>query len=86
MVLRIEADGAFSYKTFALPSPDRYVVDLGGVWQNMRPPTVPSNMMIKSARVGAQGNSPRLVLDMQRPPRKHSMTWTAPTVLEIYIE
>ena len=86
VALRIEADGPFSYKTFALPTPDRYVVDLVGKWRNMRAPKVPANMLIKSARVGSQSSGPRLVLDMQRSPRKHNVTWISPTVLEIQIE
>lgn len=86
MALRIEADGPFSYKTFALPSPDRYVVDLVGAWNNMRAPSVPSNNMIKGARAGKQPGGPRLVLDMQRSPKKHNVTWVAPNVLEIVIE
>lgn len=86
MALRIEADAPFSYKTFALPSPDRYVIDLVGTWSNMRAPTVPSNNMIKSARAGKQAGGPRLVLDMMRAPKKHNVVWVSPTVLEIVIE
>ena len=86
MALRIEADAPFSYKAFALPSPDRYVVDLVGTWSKMRAPTVPSNHMIKSARAGNQPGGPRLVLDMQRTPKKHSINWISPTVLEILLE
>lgn len=86
MALRIEADAPFSYKTFALPSPDRYVVDLVGTWNKMRAPSVPSNNMIKGARAGKQAGGPRLVLDMQRSPKKHNVTWVTPTVLEIVIE
>lgn len=86
MALRIEADAPFSYKTFALSSPDRYVVDLVGTWNKMRAPSVPSNNMIKGARAGKQAGGPRLVLDMQRSPKKHSVTWVTPTVLEIVIE
>ncbi|SBV95972.1 exported hypothetical protein [uncultured delta proteobacterium] len=86
MALRIEADAPFSYKTFALPSPDRYVIDLVGTWDNMRAPTVPSNNMIKSARAGKQAGGPRLVLDMLRAPKKHNVVWVSPTVLEIIIE
>ena len=86
VVLRIEADGGFSYKTFVLPTPDRYVVDLGGSWSGMRVPTIPANNMVKSARVGSQAGGPRLVLDLQRAPKKHRVTWVAPTVLEIYME
>lgn len=86
MALRIEADAPFSYKTFALSSPDRYVIDLVGTWNKMRAPTVPSNNMIKGARAGRQAGGPRLVLDMARAPRKHNVTWVSPTVLEIVIE
>ena len=86
MILRLEADAPFSYKTFALASPDRYVVDLVGAWNKMRAPTVPSNNMIKGARAGSQPGGPRLVLDMARAPKKHNVTWISPTVLEILIE
>ena len=86
MVFRIEADASFSYKTFALPSPDRYVVDLLGTWTNMYAPTVPANTLIKSVRVGKQASGPRLVFDMQRVPKNHSVNWVSPTVLEIVIE
>ena len=86
MVLRIEADAPFSYKTFALSSPDRYVVDLMGTWTNMHAPTIPANTLIKGVRVGKQASGPRLVLDIQRPSKKHSVTWISPMVLEIVIE
>jgi outer membrane biosynthesis protein TonB len=86
MALRIEADAPFSYRTFALPSPDRYVIDFTGTWNNMRAPTVPSNNMIKAARAGKQAGGPRLVFDMMRAPRKHNVAWISPTVLEIIIE
>lgn len=86
VVLRIEADGGFSYKTFVLPSPDRYVVDLGGSWSGMRMPAIPANNMVRSARVGNQAGGPRVVLDLQRSLHKHRVTWVAPTVLEIYLE
>lgn len=86
MALRIEADGPFSYKTFALPSPDRYVVDLVGAWSNMRAPSVPANKLIKGARAGKQSGGPRLVLDLYRAPKKHTVQWIASNVLEIVIE
>lgn len=86
MALRIEANAPFSYKIFALPAPDRYVIDLVGAWSNMRAPTVPSNNMVKGARIGQQTGGPRLVLDMQRAPKKHNVTWISRTVLEILIE
>lgn len=86
VALRIEADGPFSYKTFALPTPERYVVDLTGKWSGMRAPKVPANMLVKSARVGSQSGGPRLVLDLQRAPRKHDVVWISPTVLEIRLE
>lgn len=86
MALRIEGDRQFSYKTFVLPSPDRYVVDLVGSWVNMRAPKVPSNQFIKSVRVGKQAGGPRLVMDLQRAPRKHNVVWLSPTTLEIQVE
>lgn len=86
VALRIEADRPFSYKTFVLPKPDRYVVDLIGAWDNMRTPAVPPNMLIKSIRAGKQAGGPRLVMDLQRVPKQHNVVWISPTVLEIQIE
>ena len=86
MALRIEADGPFSYKSFVLPSPERYVVDLVGEWVNMRAPTVPSNMLIKSVRAGSQSSGPRLVLDLQRPLKTHDVVLIAPNILEFRVQ
>lgn len=86
VAIRIEADGGFSYKTFFLPKPDRYVVDLGGKWEGMHAPSIPSNKLVKGARVGSQDGGPRMVLDLTRAPVKHKVAWIAPTVLEIYLE
>ena len=86
MALRIEADRQFSYKTFVLPTPDRYVVDFPGTWENLRVPKVPSNQLIKSVRLGKQSGGPRMVMDLHRAPRKHTVVWLSPTVLEIQVE
>lgn len=86
MALRIEADRRFSYKTFVLPSPDRYVIDLVGAWENLRVPKVPANRFVKSMRVGQQSGGPRMVMDLQRAPKKHNVVWLSPTILEIQIE
>ena len=86
MALRIEADGPFSYRTFALPTPERYVVDLVGNWSNMRAPSVPSNLLIKSVRLGNQGSGPRLVLDLQRSLKKHDIVQVAPNILEFRLQ
>ena len=73
MHLRIEADGGFSCKTFVLTGPDRLVIDLPGKWKGMQTPSVPSNQLVKKARVGEQPEGPRIVLDLSRPIKGHQV-------------
>ena len=86
MVLKVQAEEAFTCKSFVLPSPDRLVIDLGGKWANMRAPMVPDNTLIKSARTGRQENAARLVLDLARPLKKHDIVRVSPSEVEIHIE
>lgn len=73
MHLRIEADGGFSCKTFVLSGPDRLVIDLPGKWKGVQAPSVPSNQLVKKARVGEQPTGPRVVLDLTRPIKGHQV-------------
>ena len=51
---------------YVLESPDRVVLDLAGNWQ-VELPKVPSNRLIKAARVGQHDDKTRLVFDMKTP-------------------
>lgn len=73
MHLRIESDGGFSCKTFVLTGPDRLVIDLPGKWKGVKAPSVPSNQLVKNARVGDQPTGPRVVLDLARPIKGHQV-------------
>lgn len=73
MQLRIEADGPFPYKSFALTGPDRLVVDLPGTWKGMKAPSVPGNDIVKNVRLGQQTAGPRLVLDLSGGLKTHSV-------------
>ena len=86
MVLRITAKEPFTCKSFALPSPDRLVVDLGGTWQNMQAPTVPGNNLVSKVRLGNQSGGPRLVLDLARALKSHELVRLSPTSVEIRMQ
>lgn len=86
MVLKIQAEDAFTCKSFVLPSPDRLVVDLGGTWKNMRAPMVPDNNLIKAVRTGRQDKAARLVLDLARPLKKFETVRVTPSEVEIHME
>lgn len=73
MKLRIEADSAFTCKSFVLTAPDRLVIDLPGSWKGMKAPSVPANDLVKSVRLGQQPGGPRLVLDLASPPGNHTV-------------
>lgn len=73
MQLRIEADDPFPVKAFALDNPDRLVVDLPGTWKGMKAPSVPENAIVGKVRLGSQPAGPRLVLDLKRPLKNHSI-------------
>ena len=86
MLLRVEADGPFPVKTFALSEPDRLVIDLPGKWKDMKAPTVPANKVVKNVRLGAQPTGPRLVLDLHGPLKNRSVHRISPTIVEIIVE
>ena len=86
MLLRVEADGPFPVKTFALSEPDRLVIDLPGKWKDMKAPTVPANKVVKNVRLGAQPTGPRLVLDLHGPLKNRSVHRISPSIVEIIVE
>ncbi len=86
MILRIEADGPFTVKSFVLPNPNRLVVDLAGSWENMRAPMVPENNLVAKARTGRQEKASRLVLDLSRVLKKNEIVRVSPSEVEIHIE
>jgi hypothetical protein len=73
MKLRLEANNAFPCKSFVLTGPDRLVIDLPGKWSGMAVPQIPQNNLVKNARLGKQPAGPRLVLDLARPLRGHTV-------------
>ena len=86
MVLRIEAEGPFTAKTYVLPGPDRLVIDLAGDWKNLQAPSVPSNNLVKGARLGRQPDAMRLVLDLNKVPKNHQKVQVSDTVLEVRLQ
>ncbi len=86
MLLRIVGNAPLKARYFVLDNPDRLVVDLPGKWKNISAPSVPSNRIIKGARLGRHGDSERLVLDLSGKPQKDEAVTANPQVLEIYIQ
>jgi hypothetical protein len=86
MILTIQADDAFTCRSFALSGPDRLVVDLGGTWTNMRAPMVPDNTLVTGARTGRQERAARLVLDLSRPLKQYETVRISPAEVEIHME
>lgn len=86
MVLRIEAEGPFAAKAYVLPGPDRLVIDLAGDWKNLQAPNVPSNNLVKGARLGRQPDAMRLVLDLSKVPKSHQKVQVSDTVLEVRLQ
>lgn len=86
MVLRIEAEGPFAAKAYILPGPDRLVIDLAGDWKNLQAPKVPSNNLVKGARLGRQPDAMRLVLDLSKAPKNHQKVQISDTVVEIRLQ
>jgi outer membrane biosynthesis protein TonB len=82
--LRIVADNAFSCNSFVLTGPDRLVVDLPGKWSDVKVPSIPSNSLVKSVRVGRQPSGPRLVLDLARAIKGHRVQ-RANNVVEVLL-
>lgn len=85
MRLRIEADSDFPCKTFVLTGPDRLVIDLPGTWKGVKAPSVPQNLLVKSARKGDQPAGPRLVLDLSKPIKGHKVERSG-NVVEIVLQ
>lgn len=84
MFLRIEGDGPLPAKYFILSQPERLVVDLPGSWKELKNPPIPSNKLVKTIRIGRQGNADRLVLDLSAPVKKHELTRVNDSRVEIY--
>lgn len=84
MILRIEGDGPLPAKYFILSQPERLVLDLPGSWKNLKRPDIPSNNLVKSARLGRQGNADRLVLDLAAPIKKHALNRISDKKVELY--
>lgn len=83
MKLRIVASNGFPCKTFVLPAPDRLVVDLPGKWKGVKAPNVPANKIVKGVRIGKQDAGPRLVLDLERPLKAHTVERPDENTVEI---
>lgn len=86
MVLRIEGDGPLPVKYFILSDPERLVIDLPGIWANLKTPAIPGNTLLKSARLGRQGNADRIVLDLQRSLSKHGINRLSDNAVEVFFE
>ena len=84
--LRIEAENPFPFSTFHLVSPDRLVIDLPGNWKGIKTPTIPSNQLVTSVRVGQQKKGPRFVVDLSRKPAGHEVVRVSDTVLEVHFK
>ena len=83
--VRIEADDAFPCKSFILTGPDRLVIDLPGTWKGMKVPSVPQNDIVKTIRHGKQATGPRLVLDLSKTLKNHSVQRSG-NVVEIVLQ
>ncbi|MDR2503415.1 MAG: AMIN domain-containing protein [Deltaproteobacteria bacterium] len=86
MALRLEASSPLPVKYFILSQPDRLVVDLPGRWRGLKTPEIPSNNLIRSIRVGRQGDADRLVLDMLVPLKKHEIRRLSDNLVEVYFQ
>ncbi|MDR2050569.1 MAG: AMIN domain-containing protein [Deltaproteobacteria bacterium] len=84
MYLRIAGDRPLQARYFILSQPDRLVVDLPGRWQGIKTPAIPGNNLVKSIRIGRQGNADRLVLDMFAPLKKHELNRLSDSQVEVY--
>ena len=69
MLLVMNADSQFEYKSFQLASPERLVVDVIGTWSGVDLPSVPSNRLIKGVRGGKTDRGYRIVLDLKETPK-----------------
>lgn len=84
MYISIEGDSPLPAKYFVLPDPERLVIDLPGSWQGLKTPAIPSNNLVKSIRIGRQGNADRLVLDLHSPLKTHEIQRINDKKVEIY--
>lgn len=84
LLLRIEGDGPLPAKYFILSQPERLVLDLPGAWKGLKRPDIPSNNLVKSARLGRQGNADRLVLDLAVPVKTHNLSRISDSKVELY--
>ncbi|MDR1124476.1 MAG: AMIN domain-containing protein [Deltaproteobacteria bacterium] len=83
MALVIEGSGPLPARHFVLAGPDRLVVDLPGSWSNLKVPAVPSNNLVKSARLGRQDDADRLVLDLKTRLKSHSINRISDKKIEV---
>lgn len=86
MILRIQADKPFAVKHFTLAAPNRLVVDIQGTWKGVKAPGIPSNQLVKNARLGRQGTADRIVLDLSRGLKKQELTNLDGTMAELFFE
>jgi ketosteroid isomerase-like protein len=71
-IYRVQGDGQFSYRTFMLPDPLRFVIDLEGVTNATKDDVLPSSSgAVERVRVGQFRPQPepvaRVVFDMRQP-------------------
>lgn len=86
MALTLEADSSLPAKYFILTSPERLVVDLPGAWKNIKAPAVPRNNIVKNIRLGRQGDADRLVLDLSRKLKSHSLNRLSDNKVELVFQ
>lgn len=86
MYLTVEGNSPLPLKFFTLPSPDRLVIDLPGTWKGLKPPVLPSNQLVKSARIGRFKDADRIVLDLSRPLKSSQSKRYSQEKVEIHFE
>lgn len=83
MALVIVGDGPLPVRHFVLTGPDRLVVDLPGAWRNLKAPAVPGNNLVKSIRIGRQGDADRVVLDLKTTLKSHGINRISDKKVEV---
>ena len=69
--VRVKLPAAISYKQQRLTNPERIVVDINGLFRNLRAPGVPANPLVTNVRLGFQSNNTtRIVVDLKEKPRR----------------
>lgn len=63
--VRLVSETPMTYKSMALPDPDRMVVDLEGAWQ-IKAPGVPRNDVVTNVRLGKEASKTRIVIDLSQ--------------------